>query len=704
MGSGILPVTSEKENKYLHFERKSPMSEKNSMDGEVLDNTKISTPAEEYKSDEAAVHDGGTPEIAVHKSDSVKETVSVPKEDAVGIVLPVSEQTKDDGIDASEDKKTEPKESAVVTEDAVSEPILNKGNLPPSEEFITNAKDPTLKTGDDSRLPQVTEDFEDSKLKDDVVAPAPVSDLEKRSDTDEDSALQNKASVPKDVSSEMKKKHTKSHSDSVHRAEYRIKNVRDLFRNRLLGSALLFVVSLIILIGALFVPLSHSTVELKEGVEGEVTFSGIDSFSLFYYSTQSLTDSQIRTTRLYKDTMQLYKLYGFYGSSDFVVLVQPDSDVLDTIAENMLILKLINSETELRVAVVFAALVSVLFIIISALLFLRSLSAFISEILAFAKNKNTVRKKKSHSPIHTLWFLTALIPLLAYSFSQMSYWGVSNGLSSFSSLGNGMSGGIALISVFAVLGSVYFAASAVITSTSAAVYKGGLFKRRLIFLCIILVLFISLFLPVMNITVRGGVSATAKTQTVSVTIDDLYALSGDDTEYYYNISDGENMEKVTATIRKLLFASKKPTTKTFLNDLVIGAGGNDISGMYLAIQLIMYAILLSFAFMLKYSLQLIWQNADNGGKIKKTKILLAFLVFAEAVLEIILMIVSGFSLPSDLSMLVSFDVGIGPLLCIASSVVLLFFKTEPVAKGAYMDDWYDNADVSYAPYVVRNKR
>ena len=267
-----------------------------------------------------------------------------------------------------------------------------------------------------------------------------------------------------------------------------------------------------------------------------------------------------------------------------------------------------------------------------------------------------------------------------------------------------MSGGIALISVFAILGSAYFAASAVITSSNAELYKGTLFKRKLIFLCIIFVLFIALFLPVMNITVSGGVSATAKTHTVSVTIDDLYALSGDDTEYYYNASDSESMEKVTATIRKLLFASKKPTTKTFLNDLVIGAGGNDIGGMYLAVQLIMYFIFLSFAFLFKYALQLTWQNADNSRKIKKAKILVAFLVCAEAVLEVILMIVAGSSITSDLSMLVSFGLGIGPVLCIASSVVLLLFKPEPVAQGAYMDDWYDNADVSYAPYVVKNKK
>jgi len=619
------------------------MSEKNSIDGEMLDNTKISTPAEEYKSDKAATPDG-----------DIAETVS---------------------------KKQDP-----------------------AEELVINAKDPTLESDAAGHLPPITEDLSKSELEYDVLISKLISVIEKKIYTTEEAALQNKALASKDNSSEVKKKHTEIQSGSAHRAEYKIKNVRDLFRNRLLESAVLFVVSLIILIGALFAPLSHSTVEVREGLEGEVTFSGIDSFSIFYYSTQSLTDSQIRTTRLYKDTMQLYKLYGFSASSDFAILVQPNSDVLDTVAENMLILKLINTETELRVAVVFAALVSALFIIISAVLFLRSLSTFIYEMLAFAKNKNTVRKKKLSSPVHTLWFLTALIPLLAYSFSQMSYWGVSSGLSSFSSLGNGTSGGIALISVFAILGSAYFAASAIITSTNAQAYKGALFKRRLIYLCIILVLFISLFLPVMNITVRGGVSSTAKTQTVSVTIDDLYAFSGDDTEYYYNASDADSMEKVTATIRKLLFASKKPSTKTFLNDLVIGAGSNDISGMYLAIQLIMYAILISFAFLLKYSFQLTWQNVDNGSKIKKVKILLAFLVCVEAALEIILMIVAGFSLPSDLSMLVSFGVGFGPLLCIASSVVLLFFKPEPVAKGAYMDDWYDNADVSYAPYVVRNKK
>ena len=68
-------------------------------------------------------------------------------------------------------------------------------------------------------------------------------------------------------------------------------------------------------------------------------------------------------------------------------------------------------------------------------------------------------------------------------------------------------------------------------------------------------------------------------------------------------------------------------------------------------------------------------------------------------LIIILTVISNMAFPVVVSIDLIFNIGIGPIICLISSILIILLSRRESASYSE-NGGYDNADVSFAPYVV----
>ena len=470
------------------------------------------------------------------------------------------------------------------------------------------------------------------------------------------------------------------------------------YKTRLFGSALLLAVSILILICSLFAPLSHSKMQINKNVEADIKFSGIDSFTLLYYSTKSYSETQIRKTKLYNETAKLNSVYRF---SSLKSLNEKQQEALETATRNTLLLNLVSKESGMRFNVVLAALTLCGFILTDAVLVFRAGKELLDELLNLGKPVKSKKRNCNYS-LRILWLLIGLLPMLAYSFKQLSYWGIGKGFGVFSSAGNGLSFGLLIITLLSVFCGAFFVFLSVRAYANADPIPSSVLKKKIALICIVLILLFALFLPIINIGVSSGSGSTslARTENVKISVGDLFVLESDDINHYRETTAQNAIASIKATIKELISRKSSVSNPNLHNDLVLGVDRNNVSGMYVAIQLVTYLTLLTLAFLLKYSVQALLHNESCAKEIFALKILTGLLALAVSVLNIILFIITYLAVSADLILIISVGFGIGPILCLICAISLFVIKAD-YGVGEYADDWYDNADVTYAPYVIK---
>ena len=114
-------------------------------------------------------------------------------------------------------------------------------------------------------------------------------------------------------------------------------------------------------------------------------------------------------------------------------------------------------------------------------------------------------------------------------------------------------------------------------------------------------------------------------------------------------------------------------------------------------------ILLLFAGLLVYLfLSNIFFNSSNRGAILTFKILTSVWTFFELALILLLNTIISSAIGGELSAIIGIALGIGPVIMLVCMAVLLILPSDP-KEYKYVDRDYDNADVSYSPYVVDEK-
>lgn len=475
------------------------------------------------------------------------------------------------------------------------------------------------------------------------------------------------------------------------------------FGTGIVGGFILFITSVVLLLTVLFLPLSYSSLAYDERSSWSIEFSGTDSVKLSYYALQEKSDKQIVRSSLYKTTVKKFDEILSSGT-------RPDrmSELkyqrLVSLTNNMLYLSLASDEVGAPADVLISAACFFIFVIADVVMLFSSLSVIVKSLFS-----NPTKKFGSSGAmkvsIKSLWTILTFLPLMIYSFYQMSHWGIGARLGMFSSAGCGLGAGSYIIIVVVTLAVVYSVIYLLKGKNNAILKNKDDNKKRIAAALISVVMMVSLLLPWLTVGVAKHKGRRVTTENVSVSMSELHCLTDEDANYYFEISSMESEELLKYQAAQIVESKEdnKNAAEEILELLVFGVYRYNISAFYnfvyamLSIQLLLCGMLLS-----RIGKNLFFE-AENISKEKKLRVLVSLASIVISVLSIIYLIISHLSIEDELSYYVTVNVGIGPLLGIALSIAMILTLCG-VKKENCIEQGYDNADVSYAPYILRVKK
>ncbi|MBR5139702.1 MAG: hypothetical protein IKV16_01480, partial [Clostridia bacterium] len=475
----------------------------------------------------------------------------------------------------------------------------------------------------------------------------------------------------------------------------KVKSIRDVFRNRILANALLCATSILLLITVLFAPLCRSSVAVSSKNTVDVRFSGIDAVKLLVCSANSMTDEQIVKSELYTKTQKLSRSVNLSSSR----LSDGKLEIARTILKNNIYITLASERTAARPAMFFASGVLVAFAIVSLIFLCKSTASLIRAITAQVKYGKPV-KRQERAPVCLLWSLLSMTPLLSYSFLQMADWGYSTSFAVYSAAGYGLSYGILAIVILTVLvGTYFFISSLVADSSDEEVISKKERRKKLLFLGLVLLLLISVFLPLFR--VEAGNILSSNTDSFGLALSDIGIMGDGDSDFFFMSSGTSFTEELKSSAKKATLSKSDFTAEKAFDTLLFGVADIDVRGLYIPIQIFTYAILIFLVFLFTRAIRIVAFAEKYTAGTATLKTFSCIFVIINAIFELILFFIAKFSAISYLSTVLSVGIGIGFFLALISMIGLFTLSPRVASRGAYSDQWYDNADVSYAPYVVR---
>ena len=473
-----------------------------------------------------------------------------------------------------------------------------------------------------------------------------------------------------------------------------IKTLRDLFKNKLISNALLFVLSIVMFFGALFAPIGHSTVKISSTQEVDISFSGVESVQLFFTSFNMMSDAQIAKTELYKETVALADTINF-SSSKFS---SSKLDAIGTLLKNGIYLNVASSGSDFRPAIVFSAFVTIAFVIVAAIFLYKSAGAFFSALLDNGDFDGS-SESKDRSAVHLLWYLLAMIPLLSYSFVQLCNWGESVDFAIYSTGGSGSSWGVGLLATLALLVSAYLVVSSVVLGEGRVVEESrGERIKRIVFLGFVFLLIISLFLPAFGVTAKKG---RKKSEYFGLSLSELGIPGSSTVDSYDTLSSWEWEEAIIISAESAFEKNSAFSESEVFNALVFGVGEYDVRGLYIVTQLVTYTVFVLLIFLFVRSIKIVaYGEKYTSGTAGFKNYVCSFLI-VNSVFEVVLLMMARFSSFSNLGSYISVGFGFGLILSLICVIGLFTVGPMLTRMHSHKETAYHAADVSYAPYVVR---
>ena len=426
-----------------------------------------------------------------------------------------------------------------------------------------------------------------------------------------------------------------------------------------------------------FAPLVSTTVQAEDGTEYTVSLSGLDGAKMTVVSAVLLTEKNLYESDLYE------KLFA-----------TPEQEMTpeDTLKQGML-LSAIDGKVGLNGSPIAALLIFVTYAILCLVLVIVAIKNLISELIAYKKKRF---RAKRYGADGLLCMLFCLLPVLCFLFMNMCEFCTRN-----SALGRlmivdfGLAWGAVVSFVVALLGSAFVCiAGSVALLRSNRLYFNGIRLRSIICSALIIFIMIATLLPCLKINVWNENAEVDKAMQVNLMT--FGEMSSQDRKQYRVIPVEESLRAQLAAEEE-----SKGAGESFVNTLLMGSNVSTIRVLYGAVMAVTGLFFL-FAGLLLWAL-LRKSFFDS----KRTKMISAFKVFtmicvtADLILAVALKSICEMSLKGDLSSFIEFKLGTGVILMFVCMIVMLAIRLKAKKKKVtYMDEDYDNADVSYAPYVL----
>ena len=452
------------------------------------------------------------------------------------------------------------------------------------------------------------------------------------------------------------------------------------FLSQRLVSAISVLLIAVTMFALWFAPFAHSKAEMRDGTVYNVDYSCAETVEFSVRSFFFLNNSELRDTKLYAEI---------------------ENEISDEAAfEKGFALTLMKRNTPLRVTIILTALISIGYLILCIILLALSVIDLVVTIIAIKKGKRTSRGRSAAF----LCAVCCMLPVLVFSFLLMGQYGMGNALSHYSNGGVGLSaGGIATLLVAIFGGGLVCLQKALNLKKPSKRFINKNKVKNIVCLCITLLVVISAFLPCLGIDIYSERTGNYET-TVYVAPSDLYEVGNQELSQYRSTSKATTYSLVKGVVKDVVNGR---VDETELSDdlfyrIAFGYARLDLRILYGFINAITMILLLFAGLLVYLFLSNIFFNSSNRGAILTFKILTSVWTFFELALILLLNTIISSAIGGELSAIIGIALGIGPVIMLVCMAVLLILPSDP-KEYKYVDRDYDNADVSYSPYVVDEK-
>ncbi len=610
----------------------------------------------------AALSDDGVCSVCGHREETSASEDIVKNEEVASSenVMKNEEVAPSEDIEKSEE--TAPSEDIEKSEEtAPSEDTENREETAPSE--VTEKREE----------PAPSEDTENSE------ETAPSEDIEKR---EEPSASENTEKEEIAINATEEKEQKKHPTDDfsllgnvnvVNAPRTFGQKIVNLFSNRILVRVVVLVLSLAML-AFVFTPFVSYKVEVGEGVRYDVSFSPKDSVEL-----------AANYALIFISNLQHQPIPG---------LSEPLNLDQAAAKQSFMSVAMIR-QTGLRVTVIVAAITTVIYALLCVISALLALKALISELIT---RKKGISRRKRHAADGMICMIACLMPLMIFCFLQAFDFGMTI-LSEFGcrGLGTKMAWGAILTTAVAILGSIVVCAASFFKLTEDEEKPFTKLRITRMVCCVLMILLVvSIFLPCSTVSIWHE---NGETDTYFVDITDIKEMPVSDLKNYRTVA-----RQYGATVIDNLESGQVGSIQTddvgktlFHTVMICRIDPRIIYGAVIAVTMI---TLLFVGFLLWSTVRHCFFETPKFGSMKALKVFSTMSIAAYLVMVIVMNIVIQFCLLLDLSYMLGFSIGIGTIIAAVIMVAILIIRQKSVKKVVNRNTDYDNADVSYAPYVL----
>ncbi len=342
-----------------------------------------------------------------------------------------------------------------------------------------------------------------------------------------------------------------------------------------------------------------------------------------------------------------------------------------------------------------AMLMILVYVILCLTLVIFSAKELIVEILAQRKNRTTPIQYRSDG---ILCMLLCLLPALCFFFTQMCRYALKNALlDTVFTLEIGLAWGMVMTLILAALGTVFVCLVSLLARLHLnRRYFGGIRIRNAVSALLVIFVMITVALPCVQVNVWNP--TTNEVGSAQLSLSELGEITGRERQYYRSMSlEGEG------GMLESYWNASKDTAETagdeLLHTFFMTSRISSIRDMYGVLMAFAGITLLLCGFWLWSLLRRIFFCGTKRRMMNTFK----FFTFVSAtvilVTSILLTYLAELCLSGDLFYILEFKLGWGVVAMFICMLAAIILRSTMKKQKRYIDVAYDNADVSYAPYV-----
>ena len=292
------------------------------------------------------------------------------------------------------------------------------------------------------------------------------------------------------------------------------------------------------------------------------------------------------------------------------------------------------------------------------------------------------------------------LPLLSYVLPAACSFGVDPRVFIYCSGGTGMAIGYVFSVIVALVGCVFLFTHKIVNMLRDGELKFSKCKSELISLFFALLLLVSLLFPVISVNAALKINSRTTEDTLKIGYSDITEPTSADIRFYLSGSSHEQKIKLYDDLR--MAGRQDNISETVLDRVMVACGRIDPSILYIAVFLINSFVLLVFATLCSRLVKKAFYSIPNK-RIMSLKVMLMILALSQCVVLFIICIFANESIGLSQNLALNFKIGAGPIFSLICALGILVSSDRNKDDEKLIDTYYDNPDVSYAPYVVGYK-